>query len=188
MKITATNDHILSGGGIIYATADTLYIRERDKEILRNLGRKPLQSFAILGRDIVDEQSPSSILAIDDLNEPIVNEAGIPLRYGLLARTDRLQLIEQKIEAGVPLRMGTAYRRTMKQEMAALGIPIITEYPDVVSGKVEKMLYEDERRLDAVFDQVQSGATAEAMGLTVIVDNIAPIGLVRATKVAKPKL
>ena len=144
--------------------------------------RKPLGTFAILGSDILDEQTPGTILDIEDLEEPIINETGQPLRYALMARTDRLKLVEQKIEAGVPLRMGTAYRKTMRRELAQLGIPIISEYPDVVSGKVEKMLYEEERRLDAVFDQVQSLASARAMDLTVMYENFGPISLFRATK------
>lgn len=182
MQLTAILAQILPRDGIIYVANDTLFIRERDKEIQRTMQRKPLGTFAILGSDILDEQTPSPILDIEDLKEPIINEAGQPLRYALMARTDRLKLVEQKIEAGVPLRMGTAYRKTMNRELAQLGIPIISEYPDVVSGKVEKMLYEEERRLDAVFDQVQSLASARAMDLTVMYENFGPISLFRATK------
>lgn len=187
LQATAILAQILPGDGIIYTVDDTLFIRERDKEIPRTMQRKPLGTFAIFGSDILDEQTPSPILDIEDLKEPIINEAGQPLRYALMARTDRLRLVEQKIEAGIPLRMGTAYRKTMKRELAQLGIPIISEYPDVVSGKVEKMLYEEERRLDAVFDQVQSLASASAMNLTVMYENFGPISLFRATKVRRFK-
>lgn len=179
---------ILPGGEIIYAVNDTLYIRERDKEILRSMQRKPLGTFALLGRDILDEQGISSYLDVQDLQEPITNDAGQPLRYAVMARTDRIKCVEQKIAAGEPLRMGTAYLNTMNRELAALRIPAITEYPNVVTGKVEKMLYEDERNLDAVFDQVQSGDSAKAMELTILYDNIAPISLVRAVKARKATL
>ena len=142
--------------------------------------RKPLGSMALLGADVISEQGAGA-LAVEAL-EPIQNPAGQPLRFALMARADRLAQVKAKIKANEPLSMGTAYPVTMAREMQALNIAMACNNGDVVAGKVEKMLYEQERGLDAIFEQVQSGDSARAMGLTVLIDYLAPVDLVRVVK------
>jgi ATP phosphoribosyltransferase len=93
------------------------------------------------------------------------------VRFALCAPQNRAQAVEEKLQAGQPLRVVAAYRELARQ---ALGPG--TQVLRVADGGLEALprLFPG---LDGTFDLVETGETAADNGLVIVRDNLVPVTL-----------
>ncbi len=104
--------------------------------------------------------------------EPIVALAG--MRFGLVARNDRVGVAENKLNNGELLRISTGYPRIAERIAARTNLPLKVEA--TATGLTEELLYQFPE-IDASIELIDTGRTLREYDLCLVRDNLQPVNL-----------
>lgn len=111
---------------------------------------------------------------------PFLKVADLPVRLALLTTEEKAELFRRKLARAEPLLIATTYPsgarvalNGLAQQVAGRCIPLDTFD---INGSIEgaPTIFP---QVDAVYDIVESGRTAEENGLEIVYDDLAPVTL-----------
>jgi len=161
----ATLESRLLGEGIIWEGLNVTAYRKRGSMVIESVQREP-GAWGFVGSDRVMENSYGGFR---ETLEPVVNDKGQPLRFGLIAYN--ALRARAKLVGGDRLTIATSYPQIASSLLKN------TENIVYVPGCVEAELRDREKDVDMGFELIQSGDTVRDNDLEVIEDNIMQITL-----------
>lgn len=156
----------LKRDGIIWASDTVMAFRKRGSMVIKSIERDKA-ACGFVGSDRLKEDGYAGF---SETIEPVVNELGQPLRFGLIA-IDALK-VKAKLVSNQPLKIATTYPLT-----AARCLNLSAENIEYFPGSIEAELVDNQQEFDCGFELIQSGDSVRQNGLTVVEDDIEQVTL-----------
>jgi ATP phosphoribosyltransferase len=161
----------LSGGGIIWDDGTVQAFRKRGSAVISSVLRGA-NTVGYIGTDRIEEEAAE--LAVENRG-PVINDAGQPLRFALIARPG--SPATNKLRSGEPVSIVSSYPRTALERLGRERIASVEN----VRGCIEAELV-DRTDIDAAFELVQSGDSVRQNGLEIIEDDLRSVYLAMIRK------